>query len=80
MSDPSYQQPPAYQQPPQYQEPYAYEPEPKKKMSGWIIALIVVLVLIVVCCVCSCLAMLLLGPSVGTVFSDIVLTMEAPMY
>ncbi len=58
---------------------YAYEPEPKKRMSGWLIALIVILVLIVVCCICACLAMVLAGPSVGNVFSDIVLTMEAPM-
>ena len=59
---------PHYSQEPDYQ--YAYEPEPKKRMSGWLIALIVVLVLIVVCCICACVAMVLLGPSMGTVFSD----------
>ena len=67
-----------YQGPAYPDEPY-YEPEPKKKMSGWLIALIIVLVLIIVCCLCACLALLLAGPSVGGVFSTIVETIEAPM-
>jgi hypothetical protein len=60
-----------------YQEDYYHEPEPKKKMSGWLIALIVVLVLIVVCCLCTCLALWLAGPAVGNVFSEVIETMEA---
>jgi hypothetical protein len=62
-----------------YQDEYYYEPEPKKGMSGWLIALIVVLVLIVVCCICACLALLLMGPAVGNVFSGVVETLEVPM-
>lgn len=57
------------------QEPYA--PEPKKKMSGWLIALIVVLVLIVLCCLCGLVIWLLMGPAVGNVFSTIIETVEA---
>jgi hypothetical protein len=68
-------------QAPYESEPYPdqqyYAPEPPKKTSGWLIALIVVLVLVVVCCLCLCGAMVLLGPSVGNVFSTIVTTMEA---
>lgn len=48
-------------------------------MSGWLIALIIILVLIVVCCLCSCLATMLAGPSIGDVFSTIVLTAEVPI-
>ena len=66
-------------QSPAYPEPEYYEPEPKKKMSGWLIALIIILVLIVVCCLCSCPATILAGPTVGDVFSTIVLTAEAPI-
>jgi hypothetical protein len=65
-----------------YQDEYYYEPEPKKGMSGWVIALIVILAILVVCCVCACMAAVLLGltgPAVGNVFSGIVETMEAPM-
>lgn len=60
-----------------YQDDYYYEPEPKKGMSGWLIALIVVLVLIVVCCICACLAILLMGPAMGNVFSTMIETIEA---
>ena len=60
-----------------YQEvPYS-EPEPKKKMSGWLIALIVVAALVVICCICSVLGFLLLAPATGNVFSTIVETVEA---
>jgi hypothetical protein len=52
-----------------YQDQYYYEPEPKRGMSGWLIALIVVLVLIVVCCLCACVVLLLGGPAIGNVFS-----------
>jgi flagellar basal body-associated protein FliL len=60
-----------------YQDEYYYEPEPKKGMSGWLIALIVVLVLIVVCCICACAAFLLAGPTIGNVFSTVIDTIEA---
>jgi hypothetical protein len=59
-----------------YQRDY-YEPEPKKRMSGWLIALIAVLALIVVCCICTFLAFLLAGPAVGNVFSTVIETVEA---
>ncbi len=65
MQDP-YQ---TYQEP-SYEEPY-YE-EPKKKMSGWLIALIIILVLIAICCLCSCVSMTLFGPAVGNTFSIII--------
>ena len=53
------------------------EPEPKKRMSGWLIALIVIAALVVVCCLCIFLSLLLLGPAVGNVFSTVIETMEA---
>lgn len=67
------------------EDPYpevAYsEPEPKKGMSGWVIALIVIAALIVLCCLCLLavflLAPVLLGPSFGNVFSTIIETVEA---
>jgi hypothetical protein len=59
-----------------YQDEFYYEPEPKKGMSGWLIALIVVLVLIVVCCICACVAVWLAGPSIGNVFSSVIETLE----
>jgi flagellar basal body-associated protein FliL len=60
-----------------YQEvPYS-EPEPKKGMSGWLIALIIIAVLFAICCLCLLLSFLLLGPAVGNVFSTIVETVEA---
>jgi len=55
-----------------YQNEYYPAPEPKKGMSGWLIALIVVLVLIAVCCLCLCLVVVLAGPSVGNTFSTII--------
>jgi flagellar basal body-associated protein FliL len=55
-----------------YQDEYYDEPEPKKGMSGWLIALIVVLVLVVVCCICACAAFLLAGPAIGNVFSTVI--------
>jgi hypothetical protein len=60
------------------QDPYYYppQPQPRRGMSGWLIALIVVLVLILVCCVCLCLGALLLGPAMGETFSTIVETLE----
>jgi hypothetical protein len=56
-------------------------PEPKKGMSGWVLALIIVAAVVVVCCVCLALALILglvlAGPTVGNVFSTIVETVEA---
>lgn len=52
-----------------YQEEYYYEPEPKRGVSPWLIALIVVLVLIAVCCLCACVVFWLGGPAIGNVFS-----------
>jgi len=49
-----------------------YTPQPKRGMSGWLIALIVVLALVVLCCICACLALLLAGPAVGNVFSTVI--------
>jgi hypothetical protein len=67
-------------QDPYQTEPYApdeyYEPEPKKRMSGWLIALIVILVLIVICCFCLFVSVLLLGPAIGNTFSTIIETIE----
>jgi hypothetical protein len=63
-----------------YEEEYAYEPEPKKRMSGGTIALIVILVIIVLCCLCAFVVvggLALLGPSVGNTFSTIIETLEA---
>ncbi len=60
-----------------YQDSDYYEPEPKKRMSGWLIALIVFLVLVVLCCFCILAGMLLLGPAIGNTFSTIVETLEA---
>jgi hypothetical protein len=57
-------------------DPYT-QPEPKRRMSGWLIALIVILVLIVVCCICVFVGLLLAGPAVGNVFSTIVETVQA---
>ena len=59
------------------QEVLDFEPEPKKKLSGWQIALIVVAALVVICCVCAILSAVLLGPAIGEVFSTILVTMEA---
>lgn len=53
-----------------------YGTEPKKGMSGWLIALIVVVALIVLCCVCAFALLLLMGPAVGDVFSTIIETIE----
>ena len=61
-----------------YSEP---EPEPKKKMSGWLIALIVIAALVVICCLCLLIVLVvapaLLGPEMGNVFSTVIETMEA---
>lgn len=59
-----------------YSEDYP-EPEPRRGMSGWLIALIIVLGLGAVCLVCLCLALLLVGPAVGNTFSTIIETIEA---
>jgi hypothetical protein len=59
------------------QEVLGFEPEPKKKLSGWVIALIIVAALVVICCVCAILSALLLGPVTGEVFSTILETVEA---
>jgi hypothetical protein len=64
-----------------HQEVLYSEPEPKRGLSGWQIALIVVAALIVICCICFFVSLLLfpvlLGPEVGNVFSTIIETMEA---
>jgi hypothetical protein len=61
-------------------EPYkpddVYQPAPKKRMSGWLIALIVIAVLLVLCCLCVFISLLLLGPAVGNTFSTIIQTIE----
>lgn len=57
-----------------------YEAEPKKRMSGWLIALIVVVVLIFLCCICAFALVLLVWPvmgSAGNVFSTVIETIEA---
>jgi hypothetical protein len=61
-----------------YQDEY-YEPERKKGMSGWVIALIVVLALIVICCLCACVGMLLAGPAIGNTFSTIIEEIGTPL-
>jgi hypothetical protein len=64
-----------------HQEVLHSEPEPKRGLTGWQIALIIVAALIVICCLCFLVALLLfpvvLGPEVGNVFSTIIETMEA---
>ena len=60
-----------------YEDETYDQPEPKKRMSGWLIALIVLVVLIILCCICVLAAMLLLGPTFGTVFSTVIETVEA---
>ena len=60
-----------------YEGQYAYpEPEPKKKLSGWLIALIVIVVLIIACCLCGLVAMLLAGPAIGNSFSTVIESIE----
>jgi hypothetical protein len=59
-----------------YADEYYYEPEPKRGMSGWLIALIVVVALIVICCICVFVALLLAGPAIGNTFSTMIETME----
>jgi hypothetical protein len=68
-----------YQESPYEQEDDYVETEPKKGMSGWLIALIVVVVLIVLLCICVCLGLLLVGPAVGTTFSTIIEEMVTPI-
>jgi hypothetical protein len=64
-----------------HQEVLYSEPEPKRGLTGWQIALIIVAALIVICCICFFVSLLLvpalLGPEVGNVFSTIIETMEA---
>jgi hypothetical protein len=64
-----------------FQEVGYAEPEPKRGLTGWQIALIIVAALIVICCVCLLVSLLLfpvvLGPEIGDVFSTIIETMEA---
>lgn len=45
-------------------------PPPRKGMSIWLILLIIVLLCAVVCC-CLFIALTMLGPSIGNVFSNI---------
>jgi hypothetical protein len=75
--DDTYQEP--YEEPYQesYQEDYYSEPEPKRGMSGWLIALIVLLVLLVLCCICLCVATFLLLPTIETMGTTIMETIEA---
>ena len=60
-----------------YEDETYDQPEPKKGMSGWLIALLVVVALIVLCCICFFAALILLGPTMGTTFSTIIETIEA---
>lgn len=60
-----------------YPDEAYYQPEPKRGVSGWLIALLVVVVLLILCCICFFAALLLLGPAVGTTFSTIIETLEA---
>ena len=60
-----------------YSDEIYYQSEPKRGVSGWLIALLVVVVLLVLCCICVFAALLLLGPAVGTTFSTIIETVEA---
>lgn len=60
-----------------YSDETYYQPEPRRGVSGWLIALLVVVVLLVLCCLCVFAALLLLGPAVGTTFSTIIETVEA---
>jgi flagellar basal body-associated protein FliL len=60
-----------------YQEAPYSKPEPKKGMSGWLIAIIIIAALVVICCICLILSLLLLGPAVGNVFSTVIETVEA---
>lgn len=55
---------------------YEGDHEPKRKISGWLIALIVVVVLIALCCICAISLILIAGPAMGDVFSTIVETLE----
>ncbi len=73
MQDPYQEQ--MYQEP-VYDEQYE---EPKKGMSGWLIALLIILALIVVCCLCVCASSLLLGPAVGNTFSVIIEEVGTPL-
>ncbi len=59
-----------------YADETYYQPEPKRGLSGWLIALLVVVVLLILCCICVFAALLLLGPAVGTTFSTIIETLE----
>ena len=60
-----------------YEDETYNQSEPKKGMSGWLIALIVLVVLIILCCICAFAAVLFLGPTFGTVFSTVLETVEA---
>jgi hypothetical protein len=71
--DDTYQEP--YEEP--YEDDYYYEPEPRRGMSGWLIALIVLLVLLVLCCICLCVATALLLPTIETMGTTIMETVEA---
>ena len=54
------------------------EAPPKKNMSPWVIVLIIT---VVICCCCLAIAIMftLLGPAVGTVFSNIIEELGTPM-
>jgi hypothetical protein len=64
-----------------HQEVLYSEPEPKRGLTGWQIALIIVAALIVICCICFLVSLLffpvVLGPELGNVFSTIIETVEA---
>jgi flagellar basal body-associated protein FliL len=60
-----------------YEDETYDQPEPKRGMSGWLIALLVVVVLLILCCICVFAALLLLGPALGTTFSTVIETVEA---
>ncbi|MBN1147581.1 MAG: hypothetical protein JXA78_10010 [Anaerolineales bacterium] len=54
------------------------EAAPKKKMSPWVIVGIIFLVL-VCCCILVFVLLAMLGPAVGSVFSNIIEEIGTPM-
>jgi hypothetical protein len=57
------------------EDAYYDEPEPRRGMSGWLIALIVILVIILLCCICAGAVLILAGPAIGDVFHTILETL-----
>jgi hypothetical protein len=53
--------------------------ETPKKLSPWVIAAIVLVVLCCCCIVAVLVVPMILGPSIGSVFSNIILELGTPM-